>query len=81
MGTILQEIRSTDDKGLIGITEKGEEVPLSAPTPIYSPGTLEELGILLGQVGEEDYIQFGGEVQRSLTHIPLIIGNRYQRRN
>ena len=36
-GIILREVRSTNDKGLIGITETGEEVLLSEPKPNVAP--------------------------------------------
>lgn len=34
---LLTEVKSTSDKGLIGITEKGEEIPLSSPFPRSLP--------------------------------------------
>lgn len=33
MGIKLRQVESTNDKGLVGVTEAGEEVPLSAPKP------------------------------------------------
>jgi hypothetical protein len=33
MGQLLKKVISTEDRGLIGITENNEEIPLSAPNP------------------------------------------------
>ncbi len=33
MGKLLVQVMSTNDRGLVEFTEKGEEVPLSAPKP------------------------------------------------
>jgi hypothetical protein len=65
MGHLLRNVISTNDKGLIGITTKGEEVALSAPKSNFfiSIRTLnyvkETKAKVLQRLKDTEYVRFG----------------------
>lgn len=76
---ILTKIISTKDRGLIGITEGGKEVPLSAPKPELCYLRREEREKLTSRFGKEkSYVQLPDN-EGSHIDIPYPI-NIYTRR-
>ena len=74
MAKILREVKSTD-KGLIGITQDGKEIPLSAPrifsyeTSVKSGGRKQAISALINNWGPEYYIQPGEVMLVQLSYI------------
>ena len=76
MAQLLKEVKSTNDKGLVGITEAGEEVALSAPKPGAWILSKDEL---IKKVDDKFYIHFGDEIGGAYAS-KTITYNLYTRR-
>lgn len=77
MRNLLNEVLSTNDKGLIGFTETGEEVFLSAPKPLTI--NYSEINSFLRTLPENTYAQIS-ERTKNLTE-EIVVCNPYTRRN
>ncbi len=89
VGIVLREVRSTKDKGLIGIAEGGMEIPLSAPEPgMFRYASLESEGpketqrnrdaALAEVLKQYELIKLGGVIDWNIEKLQLF--DSYTRR-
>ena len=87
---LLKDVKSTNDKGLLGITETGEEILLSEPYPNFVDGSINERtneerdkikNYFIQEIARKDsdhYYQIG-RVWDTLIHA-VVCYNKYSKR-